>query len=642
MQFLLLHSPLWDPAPISGALAAESVETRSVAHPGMVRPDERPTVLLLDPLSRTAFPTAALSGLGEHGLAVVALGAPGESDVPESFPHSLLSAFVSAPVGTRQLLLALRAGFREAAARRDARMAREEAALRTSEVADLTDIGTRLLTGRGQPTLLPLILEQALRLSASDAGSLYLVEQDAGDGRRLRFKLTRNFSRPELGFAEFTIPIDDTSLAGYAALTGEPLVLDDVYNIPPGSRYSFNRSFDDRSGYRTRSVLVIPMPNQRKEVIGVLQLINRKLDAGPLVHEHDFASRVLPYDPHTVRLMRALAGQAAVSIENSQLYEDIERLFEGFVRAAVTAIEQRDPGTSGHSARVASMSVALAAAVDRESSGPFAAVQFTPDQVRELRYAALLHDFGKVGVREEVLVKPRKLPERDLALVHQRHAFLVRTAEWRLERARADYLERCGRDGYDEFRAELQRRLEDDIRLVDRFLAVVETCNQPTVLPAGEFEELQQLAALTYQGIRGEALPFITQDELRFLTIRQGSLDEAERREIESHVTHTYQFLRRIPWTAELRRVPDIAHGHHEKLDGSGYPRRVRGEAIPLQTRIMTIVDIYDALSAADRPYKRAVAPERALEILEEEVGAGMLDPALFQLFLAARIYGAR
>lgn len=642
MRFLLLHSPLWVPGPLTDALAAESVETRSVAHASGIRPDNRPTVLLIDPLSRGAFPARGLIPLAEVGLAIVALGAPGEQELPEGLPADSLSAFIAAPVTRRRLLLALRTGFREAAARLEAHRMRAEAALRTNEVAELTEIGSQLLTERDHVVLLETILDQALRLSQSDAGSLYLVEQDEEKQPQLRFKLTRNTSRPDIEFTEMVMPIDDTSLAGYAALTNEPLVLDDVYQIPAGSRYTFNSSFDERHGYRTRSVLVIPMPNHRGEVTGVLQLINRKTDPAPLRSDADMTQRVIPYDLHTVRLMRALAGHAAVSVENNQLYQSIERLFEGFVRAAVTAIEQRDPGTSGHSARVAGMTVALAAAVDRERRGPHAAVRFTPDQIRELRYAALLHDFGKVGVREEVLVKPRKLPERDRALIQQRHAFLLRTAEWRFERARADYLERCGRDGYDCFLQELEERRRQEVALVNRFLDVVMTCDEPTVLPEGEFCALQQFAEQRYEDTDGTLRPYLRPEEIGFLTIRQGSLDDAERREIESHVTHTYDFLQRIPWTPELQRVPEIAWAHHEKLNGTGYPRGIAGDTIPIQARIMTITDIYDALSAADRPYKRAVDQNRALDILGEEVKAGLLDSTLFQLFLDARIYLVR
>ncbi|HEU5358374.1 MAG TPA: HD domain-containing phosphohydrolase, partial [Gemmatimonadales bacterium] len=527
--------------------------------------------------------------------------------------------------------------------RREAARARVDSAARADELGELTEIGIRLSTERDYNKLLETILTQARRITQSDAGSLYVVERDEQGRRRLRFKLSQNHSRPDIPFVEFTIPVDHASIAGYAAAEGEPLVIDDAYTLPPDVEYSFNRSIDQRYGYRTRSMLSVPMLNHHGETIGVLQLINRKRALAATLHSPEDADReVLAYSPHTVKLVKALAGQAGVSIENSQLYESIERLFEGFVKAAVTAIEQRDPTTSGHSLRVATMTVGLAASVDRATDGPYRGVTFSADQIRELRYAGLLHDFGKVGVREQVLVKAKKLYSGDLTLIRQRHAFLQRTAQWRFEQQRADYLERHGRTGYDAHLRSLRAAFEQESQGLDRFLKVVLDSNEPTVLAEGNFEQLQDLAERTYETIDGAVMPWLTDDEVRFLSIRKGSLDEAERLEIESHVTHTYWFLRNIPWTRELQGVPDIAHGHHEKLDGSGYPRHIRGEAIPIQTRMMTIADIFDALTASDRPYKRALPLDRALGIMTDEVKAGMLDPGLFDVFVEAKVYEKR
>ncbi|HEU4569251.1 MAG TPA: HD domain-containing phosphohydrolase, partial [Gemmatimonadales bacterium] len=320
----------------------------------------------------------------------------------------------------------------------------------------------------------------------------------------------------------------------------------------------------------------------------------------------------------------------------------IERLFEGFVKAAVTAIEQRDPTTSGHSLRVAQMTVALAEAVDRTDQGAYRLTRFSPEQVREIRYAGLLHDFGKVGVREQVLVKAKKLYPADLGLVRLRQAFLYRTAQWEFERARADFLERHGSEGYAPFLDGLRARFDAERDTLERFLRVVMDSNEPTVLAEGNFEALREFAERTYESLDGTALPWLTGDEVRYLSIRKGSLDEAERLEIESHVTHTYWFLRNIPWTKELQGIPDIAHGHHEKLDGSGYPRRVTAPAIPVQTRMMTISDIFDALTASDRPYKRALPLTRALDIMADEVKGGQLDADLFRIFVDAKAFEKR
>jgi HD-GYP domain-containing protein (c-di-GMP phosphodiesterase class II) len=375
-------------------------------------------------------------------------------------------------------------------------------------------------------------------------------------------------------------------------------------------------------------------------VIGVLQLINRKRNPeAVLATPADVEDQVVPYSKRTVELVTALAGQAAVAIENSRLYDEIEKLFEGFVKAAVHAIEQRDPTTFGHSGRVANMTVALATVVDRAPDGAYGSVRFTREQIRELRYAGLLHDFGKVGVREQVLVKAKKLYPLQLEVIQQRQDFVRRTAEREFWRRRAEFLEAHGRDGYEPFLHALEAEHARELALLDRFLDAVTRANEPTVLPAGQFEELLTLARRTYEDLAGRPRRYLNEDELRYLTIPKGSLDESERLEIESHVTHTYRFLQQIPWTRELQHVPIIAYGHHEKLDGAGYPRRVTGDAIPIQTRMMTISDIYDALTAADRPYKVAVASPRALDIMTAEVRTGQLDEELFRLFVAAQVY---
>ena len=640
LPLLLLHAGSWQPETIGGALAADRVEARMIAGPRDVPSLDRPTVLVADTDALAAFGTGHLAALVDAGLAIVALaGTAAGPEVPAELPTDILSAYLPSPPSSRALLVALRAAFREAAARRQVDAARAESADRATEVTDLTEIGIRLLTERDHEALLGLILSQARRLSRADAASLYLVESDGSGDRRLRFKLTQNDSRPDIPFTELTMPLDDASLAGYAARTGEPLALADVYAIGEGVPYAFNRKFDEQYGYRTKSMLVIPMPNHHGEVIGVLQLINRKADPRPFSDARDVERRAIPFDARTVTLVRSLAGQAAVSLENAQLYRSIERLFEGFVTAAVTAIEQRDPATSGHSGRVATMTCALATAADRTRSGAFAAVRFSASQLREIRYAGLLHDFGKVGVREQVLVKQKKLFPADLAVIEGRHAFLVRSAQWRFERERADRLERHGRDGYDEFLHALKARHADEIACLDRFLDAVHRANEPTVVADGDFATLASLGGATYETLDGGMLPFLTGAEVRSLSIRKGTLDDDEWVEMRRHVSLTYGFLRSIPWTRELMGVPDIAHAHHEKLNGAGYPLGLTAPAIPLQARMMTIADIYDALTAADRPYKPAVPRDRALDILRDEVRQGMIDGALFELFVGARVF---
>jgi HD-GYP domain-containing protein (c-di-GMP phosphodiesterase class II) len=607
----------------------------------------RPTVIVLDRalLASAGGDASRMSDLASRS-ALVGLGDPGQAEPPEDFPLDLLSGYVAADAPVGALTAALRGAFRHAASLVAQHAAETEQAERQRELRELTSVGVALSTERNLLALLEMILTQARRITQSDAGSIYLTERAAGGGpaSSLRFKLSQNHTLPALPLTEFTVAIDHASLAGYAAATGAPLVIADVYLLPDDVSYKQNRTFDEKFGYRTKSMLVIPMTTHRDEVIGVLQLINRKRDADARLSSSEAVDReVLPFDERAVELVSALASQAAVAIENSRLYEDIERLFEGFVTAAVTAIESRDPTTSGHSSRVATLTVGLAEAVDRGGDGPYRGVRFTREQLRELRYAGLLHDFGKVGVREQVLVKQKKLYPHDLEIIRHRFAYLTQAADVRFERARAEAaLGRGGDRDPGAFEAAVaehdaaRRAAHDDLRAS---LAAIVAANEPTILPEGSFEALHALNGRTYVDFDGVERRLLADHELQFLMIRKGNLDDSERREIESHVTHTYRFLEQIPWTRELRGIPGIAYGHHEKLNGRGYPRQVAAAEIPVQTRMMTISDIFDALTASDRPYKRAVPWERALDILRLEAKDGMLDADLLGSFIDARVF---
>lgn len=510
---------------------------------------------------------------------------------------------------------------------------------RTRELQEVAEVGVSLSTVRDHPVLLTMILSKARELSRADAGSLYLLDEVEGN-KVLRWKLAQNDSIDVEGFEEKILPITRKSLAGYVAMTGETLVIDDAYDLPADAEYEINRSFDEKNGYLTKSLLVFPMTNHAGEVIGVLQLINRRrLGAPARLTAETVPDNVISFLDDTADIMRALASQAAVAVENNLLYESIERLFEGFVTAAVTAIEQRDPTTSGHSFRVADLTVELARVIDRVDFGEYAHVRFTPDQVREIRYASLLHDFGKVGVREQVLIKEKKLYPLQLDTIRGRFEYVMKALENDANRKKIDYLLENGRDGFDEFSAHLDAEVASHILSLQKDFAFIAQSNEPTVLPEGEFQYLQQLANRDYEDIRGERRLLVDPEEARILSIRKGNLDAAERQEIESHVTHTFNFLLKIPWTRDLSKVAEIAYAHHEKLNGRGYPRKLSATDIPLQSRMMTVSDIYDALTASDRPYKRAISTERALDILRMEVADGLLDPHLVDTFIDAKVY---
>ena len=636
----LLHAPTFDPGPIVEALHAEGIERRTILGANELRVRSGATVLVLDAAARDRFPATALTGFHESGGGVVALAAPAEKDIPDELSGLAIDSWLPHRPGQRQLLLAIRTACQGAVARSEILKARQEAAIRTRELTELTHIGAALATERDLAKLLRMILSQARRVTHADAASLYLVEDRPDGERRLRFELAQNHSLEGLDVGSFSIPLDPTSIAGYVASTGEPVVVDDAYELGPDAPYKINRSFDRQHGYYTRSVLALPMQNPQGEVIGVLQLINRKRDFKKRLRKpREFETQVVPFDRRSLDLVLPFAGQAAISLENSQLYASIERLFEGFVTAAVTAIEQRDPTTSGHSVRVAGMTVELAKTLDGLDEGPFRELRFSREQLKEIRYAGLLHDFGKVGVREQVLVKAKKLYPEQLDRIRNRYAYIRQHAELELARRRIEHLELHGREGYDQAMTTFETEHVTRLAALDRLLDLVLEANEPTVVPEGTFAELRRLAGGEWIDFDGGVRPLVEAGALTSLTVRQGSLDEAERLEIESHVDHTYRFLKQIPWTRELAQVPDIAYGHHEKLNGRGYPRSIRADEIPVQTRMMTIADIYDALTAADRPYKRAVTRERALDILRSEVEGDMLDPDLFQIFVGAKIY---
>jgi HD-GYP domain-containing protein (c-di-GMP phosphodiesterase class II) len=630
--------------PALDALAArDDVEVKRVPLlPALSSLDsERPTVVLLDRalVQSAGDERASFAQLAEQA-ALVGIGEPGETEPSDALPAALLSGFLAADTPAAAARVTLHGALRHAAALVAARRAARLEGRSTGDLHELTRIGVALSTERDLLTLLEMILSEARRIATADAGSLYLVERRDNAPASLRFKLSQNSTLPNLPFSEAEIPLDHASLAGYTASTGEPLIIPDVYLLPEDVTYKQNRSFDEKFHYRTKSMLVIPMRTHRDEVIGVVQLINRKRSAEARLTSDDVVEReVLPFDRRAVDLVGALASQAAVAIENSRLYEDIERLFEGFVMASVTAIESRDPTTSGHSSRVATFTCGLAEAIDRVASGPYKALRFTREQMREIRYAGLLHDFGKVGVREQVLVKQKKLYPSDLAIIKHRFQFLLQRSDLQYERERAEYLFAHGKHKYAEVLANLDHSRRGERVELERFLDAIVRANEPTILPEGTFEELTEVNERTFVDFDGVEKPLLSDEELRYLMINKGNLDQRERREIESHVTHTYRFLEHIPWTRELKGIPEIAYGHHEKLNGKGYPRQVNAEAIPVQTRMMTISDIYDALTATDRPYKRAVPPERAIEILHDEAKEGALDKPLLEAFVEARVF---
>ena len=574
--------------------------------------------------------TALMEDLPDH-VVVVAADPATEAALGDAAELSLASA-----TDQSAKLRTMRTAFQLSAARHNEVHCLSEVARHQKELSELNRIGMALMGERNRDVVLQQILTQVMRSTCSDAGALFLVEQHDDGSAFMRFKLVQADSVESLrSFPEEEWPVDSTSLVGHVAKTAQPLVLDDIRNLPADAPYSVN-PFAERRGYWIKSMFSVPMIDHRGQVIGVLQLANRKSTPDVRIANLEDAERyALPYTSRDVQLGHSLAGQAAVLIENARLYAQIDELFECFVKAAVTAIDQRDPSTAGHSVRVATLVIDLAMAVERSARGAYRNIRFSPAQIRELRYAALLHDFGKVGVREAVLVKAKKLPPVLEERVERRFDLIRNTLQLHYERKRAQ----LSGDGTGDAVQALEAELMQELAQLQKFRGLIRKANEPAVLPDETAGLLVDVATHVFRRPDGRIVPYLEASELHYLRIPRGSLDEEERLEIEAHATQTFEFLARMPWTDDLRNIPTYASSHHEKLDGSGYPRRLQGDSIPIQTRMLAVADIFDALTAADRPYKAAVSPERALDIIQAEAGAGQLDAEVSEVMINSGVY---
>ncbi len=500
------------------------------------------------------------------------------------------------------------------------------------ELREFIDTARAINSVRNIDALLDTILERCREITGADAGTLYLIEGTGPiEERKLRFKLAQNDSI-HLDVKEFVIPVSSSSMAGAAALRREVINIPDVRHMPLESGLKHDMSIDERTGYYTRSVLSAPLVSMSDEVIGVVQLLNRKQSPQTvLIGVEDFDEQVLPFDARCVEVVRILSSHAAVSLENALLYNDISQILEGFVKASVHAIEQRDPPTSGHSERVKDLTLELARCVENAKEGPYADVVFSDQELLELKYATLLHDFGKIGVPEAVLTKQKKLPERGLAVISQRFESARLSLQLRHQKRVTSQTD----DDKGRLRDEVEAGLE---RLRDAWELILRA-NEPALLKSEKKEALVELAHLTYSDSIGVDHPLLTEDELHCLGVKRGSLTPEEFGQIQAHAEKTDQFLSMIPWGRAFPDLPLIASSHHERPDGTGYPQGLDERKIPLKAKMMAVADIFDALTAADRPYKKAVPLERALRILEMESEANHLDSELVRLFCTLRVY---
>jgi len=447
----------------------------------------------------------------------------------------------------------------------------------------------RSLTGAGcLDDCLAMIVDLTSQMLSSDRSSIFLYDPSTNE---LVSRIAKGLDQSQ----EIRFPATK-GLAGFVATTRETLNVPDAYEDE-----RFNRQTDKVTGYRTRSVLAAPLIGRGDKVIGVIQVLNRD----------DGAS----FDAKDEHLLKGICGQCAVAVENARMIEEIDALLEAFIEASSQAIDQRDPATAGHSRRVTQMSLNLARAVHYCETPPYRAVQYTRSRIRQLRYAGLLHDFGKIGVREAVLCKVDKLHPRGFELVSERlRLFFEKQKNALLLRKLKDGEARPGET--ETQLAELSEQCEETVDFI-------RTMNASGGMVDGGPDRLDSL--------QSQAL--LNGEEVQALNIRRGNLTDEEWGEMRSHVTKSYQVLKKIPWPEDLGDVPEIAHGHHEKLNGSGYPQGIGSDEIHFDSKIMCVADIYDALTCSDRPYKKAMPHERAMSILREEADRGALVPELVELF---------
>ena len=510
-------------------------------------------------------------------------------------------------------------------------------ALSRSHVNRISEISTEMASHNDKKQLLDAILTESRKLASCDAASLYLVNQEKNE---LHFYMSQNFSS-HFEFKEQKMPLSNQSVAGYVALTGREVNIKDVYSLgsEDSNEFYFNRDFDHSANYRTVSMLVIPMRGHENNIVGVLQLINRKKLLYSKLTAENALKVTVEFDEDITALLRMLANQAAIFLQKNRLISSVRGLFDKFAEASMRVIEQRDPGTKGHSLRVASTTTALLEALPQSNLQRFRGIHFSKEQILETRYAALLHDFGKVAVSEKVLLKRNKIEESRLEVI-----FLSIQGE--KERLKAEALKEQlelfhhPRPDTEAERKRILYRLNAGLNRLSEFKSIISQLNMPGKgASKAQKEALDALFEYQFIDHNGVKRFLLNSVDKELLSLKNGNLTREERMAIESHVVHTKEFLMTLPWPLHLADVPIIAGAHHEKLDGSGYPDGLRADEIPLQAKVMTVCDIYDALVAFDRPYKTEMSAERALAILHEEAKQGLIDRDIVQVFQDAKIF---
>ncbi len=512
-----------------------------------------------------------------------------------------------------------------------------------NELQRISDLGTALSNESDTEKLLDTILTSCMEMTGADAGSLYFVEKktdtdsdehDYFADKQLRFRYAKNMSR-EIPLEGFIMPITPKSIVGYVALSRTPLTLPDVYHLPDGVPYSFGgRAFDEKWNYRMKSMLTVPMLNRERNPIGVIQLMNKKRDFRvPLPQNLDeWKGLVLPFSKRDELFIYSLASQAGIAYENKLLYEEQKILLESFIKLIADSIDKKSPYTGGHCNRVPILTEMLARAACESQEEMFKDFNLTPEQWYELHIAAWLHDCGKVTTPVHVMDKATKLE----TIYDRIHTIKTRFDILRRD-AYIDYLTAFQRNGVSQetLEADYKARLaqiDDDERFLDQ------------VNIGGEYlsdESIERIAKIGRQKIflNGEERDFLSAEEIYNLSIRKGTLTPEERKIINDHIVVTIQMLEQLPFPRNLARVPEYAGGHHEKMDGTGYPKGLRREQMSIPARIMAIADVFEALTAVDRPYKKGKTLSESMNIMAKMKAEHHLDPDLFDLFVKSGVY---
>jgi HD-GYP domain-containing protein (c-di-GMP phosphodiesterase class II) len=502
---------------------------------------------------------------------------------------------------------------------------------------ELNAIGASLSAERDINRLLEAILAAAKTITRADGGTLYRLT----DERTLRFEIVRTTSLKYYlgGTTGNPIPFYPIKLykdgkpnhemvAAQAALTGKTVNIADAYTAE-GFDFTGTRAFDAKTGYRSKSFLTVPMRSHEGETIGVLQLINA-IDPR--------SGEIVAFSASDQRLAESLASQAAIALSNRLLINQLEQLFESFINLINTAIDEKSPYTGGHCQRVPVLTMLLAEAVNDTREGPLKDFTMTEKDRYELKIAGLLHDCGKVTTPVHVVDKATKLETifDRVHLIDTRFEVLKRDAEVDSLRRRLAFVQEDRRLEA----AEEERRLCGQLRALDDERAFLHACNIGTErMSDADMERVRHIARHRWRDPSGHEVSFLTDDELRNLTVRSGTLTEEERKVINHHIVATIRMLEALPWPKHLAKVPEYAGGHHERMDGKGYPKGLTREQMSVQARCMGIADIFEALTAKDRPYKKGKTLSESLEILGRMKENGHVDPDLFDIFVRQKVY---